>query len=32
MPPYFEKIYKEKVGLKQLIEIGWNLSEVAVEF
>ena len=27
LPPYLAKIYKEKVGVKQLIESGWNLSE-----
>jgi hypothetical protein len=32
MPPYLAKIYKEKVGVKQLIESGWNLSEAEVEF
>ena len=32
MPPYLAKIYKEKVGAKQLIESGWNLSEAEAEF
>ena len=32
MPPYLAKIYKEKVGVKELIESGWNLSEAEVEF
>ena len=32
MPPYLAKIYKEKVGVKQLIEGGWNLSEAEAEF
>ncbi|GBU26571.1 hypothetical protein R84B8_00081 [Treponema sp. R8-4-B8] len=32
MPPYLAKIYKEKVGLKPLIESGWNLSEAEAEF
>jgi hypothetical protein len=32
MPPYLAKIYKEKVGVKQLIESGWNLSEADAEF
>jgi hypothetical protein len=32
MPPYLAKIYKEKVGVKQLIESGWNLSEAEAEF
>ena len=25
MPPYLAKVYKEKVGVKELIESGWNL-------
>ncbi len=32
MPPYLAKIYKEKVGVKQLLEGGWNLSEAEAEF
>ncbi|GBU28529.1 hypothetical protein R84B8_02088 [Treponema sp. R8-4-B8] len=32
MPPYLAKMYKEKVGLKPLIESGWNLSEAEAEF
>jgi hypothetical protein len=32
MPSYLAKIYKEKVGVKQLIEGGWNLSEAEAEF
>jgi hypothetical protein len=32
MPPYLAKIYKEKIGVEQLIESGWNLSEAEVEF
>jgi hypothetical protein len=32
MPPYLAKIYKEKVGVEQLIESGWNLSEAEAEF
>jgi hypothetical protein len=32
MPPYLAKIYKEKVGVKQLIKSGWNLSEAEAEF
>jgi len=32
MPPYLAKIYKEKVGIEQLIESGWNLSEAEAEF
>jgi len=27
MPPFLAKIYKEKVGVKELIQSGWNLSE-----
>jgi hypothetical protein len=29
---YLAKIYKEKVGVKELIESGWNLSEAEAEF
>jgi len=32
MPPYLAKIYKEKVGAKQLVESGWNLSEAEAVF
>ncbi|MDR2702270.1 MAG: hypothetical protein LBB72_07550 [Spirochaetaceae bacterium] len=32
LPSYLAKIYKEKVGVKQLIESGWNLSEAEAEF
>ena len=32
MPPYLAKIYKEKVGVKELIESGWNLSEAEAKF
>ena len=32
MPPYLAKVYKEKIGVKQLIESGWNLSEAEAEF
>jgi hypothetical protein len=32
MPPYLAKIYKEKVGVKPLIESGWNLSEAEAKF
>jgi hypothetical protein len=32
LPPYLAKIYKEKVGIKQLIESGWNLSEAEAAF
>ena len=32
LPPYLAKIYKEKVGVKELIESGWNLSEAEAEF
>ena len=32
MPPYLAKIYKEKVGVKPLLESGWNLSEAEAEF
>jgi hypothetical protein len=26
------KVFKEKIGLKPLLESGWNLSEVEAEF
>ena len=32
MPPYLAKVYKEKVGVKPLVESGWNLSEAEAEF
>jgi len=32
LPPYLAKIYKEKVGVKELLESGWNLSEAEAEF
>ena len=32
MPPYLAKIYKEKVGVEELIKSGWNLSEAEAEF
>jgi len=32
MPPYLAKIYKETVGIEQLIKSGWNLSEAEAEF
>jgi len=32
MPPYLAKIYKEKVGVKQLLKSGWNLTEAEAEF
>ena len=32
MPPYLAKIYKEKVGVEQLLKSGWNLSEAEAEF
>jgi hypothetical protein len=32
MPPYLAKVYKEKVGVKELIESGWNLSEAEAKF
>ena len=32
LPPYLAKIYKEKVGVKHLINSGWNLSEAEAEF
>ena len=32
MPPYLAKIYKEKVGVEELIKGGWNLSEAEAEF
>ena len=32
MPPYLAKIYKEKIGVEQLLKGGWNLSEAEAEF
>jgi len=32
LPTYPAKVYKEKVGVKELIESGWNLSEAETEF
>jgi hypothetical protein len=32
LPPYLAKKKKKKVGVKQLIESGWNLSEAEAEF
>jgi hypothetical protein len=32
LPPYLAKIYKEKVGVEELIKSGWNLSEAEAEF
>jgi hypothetical protein len=32
MPPYLAKIYKEKVGVKHLVNSGWNLSEAEAKF
>ena len=32
LPPYLAKIFKEKVGIKPLLESGWNLSEAEAEF
>ena len=32
MPPYLAKIYKEKVGVEELLKSGWNLSEAEAEF
>ena len=32
MPPYLAKIFKEKVGAKELLESGYNLSEADAEF
>jgi len=32
MPPYLAKIYKEKIGVEQLIKSYWNLSEAEAEF
>ena len=32
LPPYLAKIFKEKIGLKPLLDSGWNLSEAEAEF
>ena len=32
LPPYLAKVFKEKVGLDCLLNLGWNLSEVEAEF
>jgi hypothetical protein len=32
MPPYLAKIYKEKVGVEELLKAGYNLSEAEAEF
>jgi len=32
LPPYLAKIYKEKVGVEELLKSGWNLSEAEAEF
>jgi hypothetical protein len=32
MPPYLAKIYKEKVGVEEFMESGWNLSEAEAAF
>jgi len=32
MPPYLAKVYKEKIGVEQLLKSGWNLSEAEAEF
>ena len=32
MPPYLAKIYKERVGVNELIQSGRNLSEAEAEF
>jgi hypothetical protein len=32
LPPYLAKIYKEKVGVEQLLASGWNLSEAELAF
>jgi hypothetical protein len=31
-PPYLAKIFKEKVGVKPLLDSGWNLSEAEAKF
>ena len=32
LPPYLAKVYKETLGIEQLIKSGWNLSEAEAEF
>jgi len=32
MPPYLAKIYKEKIGVDELLKAGYNLSEAEAEF
>jgi len=32
LPPYLAKVYKEKLGLDFLLNMGWNLSEVEAAF
>ena len=32
LPHYLAKIYKEKIGVEQLLKSGWNLSEAEAEF
>ena len=32
MPPYLAKVYKEKIGVKPLLEAGYNLSEAEAAF
>jgi len=32
LPPYLAKVFKDKLGIKPLLESGWNLSEVEAEF
>jgi len=32
LPPYLAKVFKEKIGLKPLLDSGWNLSEAEAEF
>ena len=32
LPPYLAKVIKDKVGLDFLLNTGWNMAEVEVEF
>jgi len=32
LPPYLAKVFKEKLGLDFLMNMGWNLSEAEAEF
>jgi len=32
LPPYLAKVMKEKISLEFLLNSGWNLAEVEVEF